>query len=147
MNWKNISLTTVVGALLLISAPAFADPPHWTPAYGEQVHRDYRHHRDSTVAIHERPHYVVRGEAMVGHRPLAVYRASPGMYQAAPQYSAPAPGYTMSYAGASGWGTIGGALTGALLGSQLGEGNGRVASMAVASVLGAYAGYRLATGH
>jgi len=46
----------------------------------------------------------------------------------------------------SGWGTIGGVVTGALLGSRVGQGNGRVANVAVGSVLGAYAGERLASG-
>lgn len=160
MNWKNLSIASAAGAVLLASAPAFADPPRWAPAYGQREHayhheRDRRYRQDRgrdhyrrhanghlVVVIHERPRRIVEHRVLVERAPLAAYGPAPVAYQP-PRYAAPA--YPASY-DASGWGTVGGALTGALLGSRFGEGNGRVASIAVGSVVGAYVGNQIASG-
>lgn len=153
MNWKNISIATVAGAVLLASSPVFAAPPRWAPAYGWREHaqyrdayrhRDFNRHRDHhrVVVIRERPRYAVEHRVVIERRPVIVYRRGPVAYQVPARY-VPAPAQPVAYGG-SGLATVGGAFTGALIGSRFGEGNGRIASIALGSVVGAYVGNQLA---
>src|SRR2546427_800986 len=70
----------------------------------------------------------------VVYSPVVVYRPAPVYYAPAPVY------YTQPYPA---WGAIGGAIAGAAIGSTVGRGNGRIASIAAGSMIGAAVGSQL----
>ena len=72
MNTKKIALALVAGTTVLAAAPAFADPPHWAPAYGWR-------------AQHRHPHYYYRAPVTV------YYPARPVVVVPPPYYYAPPP--------------------------------------------------------
>lgn len=74
MNLKKLALAAAAGATLLAAAPAFANPPHWAPAYGWR-------------APHHRPHYVYRAPAYVyvpAPAPVYYYPPRPVIYGQVP---------------------------------------------------------------
>ena len=66
MNWKNLAVVAAAATGLLGASSAFANPPHWAPAYGWRA----KHH-------HYRP------------RPVVIYVPAPVYYPPAPVYYAP----------------------------------------------------------
>ncbi len=68
MNWKALALATATASALLGTAPAFADPPRYAPAYGWRA----QHH-----------HYY-RSRPVVVYAPPPVYYAPPPVYYAPP---------------------------------------------------------------
>ena len=51
MNWKKLAIAAGAGAALMGVSPAFANPPHWAPAYG--WHAKHQHHfRPRPVVIY-----------------------------------------------------------------------------------------------
>jgi len=68
MNWKKLAIAAAAGTALLGASSAFANPPHWAPAYG--WHAKHRHH------YQPRP--------VVIYAPAPVYYAPPPVYYVAP---------------------------------------------------------------
>ncbi len=80
-----------------------------------------------------RPHAYYHAPRVV-YSPVVAYRPAPAYYAPAPVY------YTQPYPA---WGAIGGAIAGAAIGSTVGGGNGRIASIAAGSMIGAAVGSQL----
>jgi len=77
MLWKKVALTSAAGATLLLAGPAFADPPHWAPAYGWRAkHAHYDRHYPYAYAP---PRVVVVTPPVVYAPPPPVVYAPPIM--------------------------------------------------------------------
>jgi hypothetical protein len=50
MNWKRLVVVATAGTALLGASSAFANPPHWAPAYGWQA--KHHHFRPRPVVIY-----------------------------------------------------------------------------------------------
>ena len=44
MNARKIALAAAAGTALMAAVPAFANPPHWAPAYGWRAKHAYPHY-------------------------------------------------------------------------------------------------------
>jgi len=138
--WKAVSLVSFAAITIAAGAPAFADRDDW----GHDRHHHYDGDRyDRGRAIEHRYYYpqqtVIIERPVVVEREVVVERP-PVVYREAPRYDdrdARAPSSTL--------GAVSGALAGAVIGSRFGGGDGRIAAIAIGTVLGAHVGERLAT--
>jgi len=140
--WKKLAFAALAIAATTTAAPVFADPPHgWGrgrhAGYDDDAYRyerapvrviEHRYYPTETVVI-ERPVIVER--PVIIERPAVVYREVPSYYEPGPRGSS------------SGLGAVGGAIAGAVIGSRFGGGDGRIAAIALGTVLGAHVGEQL----
>ena len=79
MNLKKLALAAAAGTTLLAAAPAFANPPHWAPAYGWHA-KHHHHHRPPPVVIYvpapmyyapPQPQVVLPGPVFYGQVPVS----------------------------------------------------------------------------
>ena len=84
MLTKKLLIAGALGAALAFAVPAFADPPHWAPAYGWRA----KHH-------HYRPYYPARPALVVVPPQPCYYYAPPRVYYVPPRpaINPPAPVY------------------------------------------------------
>jgi hypothetical protein len=140
-----LSATSAVAALLVATTPAWA---HYEHGFGSYYWRGH------SYAAAPRYYYPSRSPAVVVARPVVPYFYTPAPVYYPPPAYAPAPVYLAypTYYGPlqtpySPLGAFGGAVAGAAVGSRLGQGNGRVASIALGTTMGALIGGQLARGH
>ena len=70
---KKLAVLAAAGAALALSAPAFADPPHWAPAHGWRAKHQNYHHGHRYVVIKHRPYYYAPPPRVVVIRQPAPY--------------------------------------------------------------------------
>ena len=75
MNLKRLALTAAAGTSLLAAAPAFADPPHWAPAYGWRAHNHYPHYYRAPAYV-----YYPARPVVVAPPPAYYYTPAPVLY-------------------------------------------------------------------
>lgn len=71
MNWKKLALAAATGTAMLGASSAFANPPHWAPAYG--WHPKHHHYRQRPVVIYVPApvyYYPPQRPVIYGHVPV-----------------------------------------------------------------------------
>jgi surface antigen len=126
---RKLSVAVLAFICLVLTAPAYADPPYWAPAYGYHHHHHHHHHYYHNDDDYDY-YYPEYEEAPVVAAPLPLYSDHP--YVQVRCSNRPIIGAVL------------GGVAGGLIGNQFGKGSGRDAATVGGALLGVVLGSNMA---
>lgn len=126
---RTLSVAVLAFVCLVLTVPAFADPPYWAPAYGwrHHHHHHHRYHSDDEYDYY----YPEYEENVIVTEPLPLYADRPYVH--------------VNCGSQPILGTILGGVAGGLIGNQFGKGGGKDAATISGALLGAVIGNNIGT--